>query len=86
MPLLAAIPEHDLAECRCSVRLHAGEDVLVDLHRERDAGVTEAFADDLDWDVGLEEEGGVCVPQVVTMPTRTPRSPEPHRPSQPRSA
>ena len=63
--LSRAIPEDDLAECRGSVGLHPGKDVLVDLHREGHAGVAEAFTDHLDRHAGLEQEGCVGMPHVV---------------------
>ena len=47
------------------VALHPGEDVLVHGHRERWTGVTEAFADDLERDAGLQQQGGMGVAQVV---------------------
>jgi hypothetical protein len=52
--------------------LHAGEDVLVDLHGECDAGVAEAFADDFDRHAGFEEESESapkCPPDEVVMVT-----------------
>ncbi len=62
---LSLIAEHEVSERRCGVGLHAGEDVLVDLHGEGDAGVAEAFADDLDRYPRLDEERGVRVPEIM---------------------
>ena len=39
--------EHSVGEGGGGFGLHAGEDVLIDGHGEGDAGVAEAFADDL---------------------------------------
>ena len=47
------------------VGLHAGEDVLVGLHRERDVGVTEAFADDFHGHAFSDEQTPVGVVQIV---------------------
>jgi hypothetical protein len=45
--------ENGLPERGGGVGLHAGEDVLVDLHGECDAGVAEAFAHHLGRDAPL---------------------------------
>ena len=45
--------------------LHTGKEVLIGLHRQRDVGVAEAFADDLDRYAFLDEQASVGVPQVV---------------------
>ena len=63
--MLSPVPEHGGAERDGGVGLHAGEDVLVDGHGEGGAGVAEAFADDLHGDVGLEQDRGVGVAEVV---------------------
>ena len=65
MRAVSAPAEHDLAELCCRIRLHAGEDVLVDLHRERHAGVADAFADHFDRHACLKKERGVGVALVV---------------------
>src|SRR5690606_20014135 len=57
---LAMVGE-ELAECGCGVVLHSGEDVLVGRHRERRAGVSESFGDDLDRYPVPEQETGVGV-------------------------
>jgi len=62
---LSVPAEHDFPEGRGGVGLHAGEDVLVDLHGEGDAGVAEAFADDLDRHPLLDEECGMRVPEIM---------------------
>ena len=41
------------------------ENVLMDVHGERDAGVAEAFADDCEVDALLQQDRGVGVAQVV---------------------
>lgn len=38
---------------------------MVDGHRERGRRVSEAFADDLQWDAGLEQQRRVCVAEIV---------------------
>lgn len=43
---MASLAKYDLTKRRGSVGLHAGEDVLVDLHGERHAGVAEPLADE----------------------------------------
>jgi hypothetical protein len=45
--------------------LHAGQDVLVGLHRERDVGVTEPFADDFHRDAIFDQQAAVRVAQIV---------------------
>jgi hypothetical protein len=49
--------------------LHAGDDVGVGVEGDGDAGVTEAFLDDLGVDAGGERQGGGRVPEVVVVPT-----------------
>jgi hypothetical protein len=45
--------------------LHAGEHVLVGLDGEGRGRVAEAFADDLDRDTGVDEQGRLGVAEVV---------------------
>ncbi len=60
-----SLAEHCVSERRGRVGLHAGEDMLVDGHRERRAAVAQAFTDDLHRDVRLQEDRGVVVAEVV---------------------
>lgn len=53
------------AEEAGGVGLHAGGDVLVDGHGEGGAAVTEALADDLHVNAGLEQDRGVGVAEVL---------------------
>ena len=62
---VALLAEHGGSECRRCRGLHGGHDVLVGVHGHGDAGVSEAFADDLGVHVLLEEDGGVRVAEVV---------------------
>lgn len=59
------LPEHNVAKPCRGLGLHPGQDVLVDLHREGDAGVAETFTDHLDRLTFLEHERGMGVPQIV---------------------
>jgi hypothetical protein len=45
--------------------LHAGKNVLVHAHRERDAGVPETLAHHLGWDTCGESEGRPRVPEIM---------------------
>ena len=47
------------------VGLHAGQDVLVGLHREGDVGVPEPLADDLYRDAVLDEQAAVGVAEIM---------------------
>ncbi len=44
---------------------HAGEEVLVGVHREAWMSVAESFGDNLDRDTGRDEQRGVGVAQIV---------------------
>lgn len=50
---------------RACVGSHAGQEVLVGLHREGDVGVAEPFADHLDVDPVLDEQAPMRVAQIM---------------------
>ena len=58
-------PEHDRAEPRCGVFLHAGRVVAVDVERDRDRRVPEPFRHDLRMHTFGEKQRCVSVPQVM---------------------
>lgn len=61
----SGVAEDGGSEGGCCLGLHAGQDVFVDIHGERDAGVAEAFADDFGVDALLQQDRGAGVAQVV---------------------
>ena len=63
--LMVIVTEHEVAEPICRFHLHARNDMGVDVHREGDRGVTEAFRDDLGQDAGIEQPRGMGVAEVV---------------------
>lgn len=48
--IVLIVAEHEIAEGGSSVSLHAGHDVCVDLHCERDGRVAETLTHHLGWD------------------------------------
>lgn len=60
-----SIPEDGGTKGGCGLCLHAGHDVLVDGHGERDAAVAQSLADHLGVDSLLQQDAGVGVAKVV---------------------
>ena len=67
--LSIARPEHSRADLGCSVLLHGGEHVAVDIERDRDGGVAQPLLHDPGVDALMQGEGRVRMPQVVVKPT-----------------